>query len=274
MARGDAEQFCLDTVKEAVLSKEICYACSVEDEHLIKKAFQTAIPNADASKFPDFIFDGGFIEHFEVTSSHSNRHGSTMKLEKSDLRKEANARERALQERMNKEPCYEGETLITDTWHSKHTHEDFCASFQRSWNHHIDSLDKYSGDKAIGIFMVQYSDLALTMDAVYPSVKEGLLYGDLLERPEYRGYRLTHDSIMLDFIYQYKDKIRFVAFYNHDRIHGDLCEVISVENIPEILKITKGKFRFHCAMVGSAHTVFAISAPIHPKKGNEENDQT
>lgn len=272
MARGDAEQFCLDTVKEAVLSKEICYACSVEDEHLIKKAFQTAIPNADASKFPDFIFDGGFIEHFEVTSSHSNRNGSTMKHEKSDLQKKANAKERALQERMDIEPCYEGETLITETWHSKHTHDDFCLSFQRNWKHHIESLDKYAGNKSVGIFMVQYTDSALACNLAIPDVKTELFYGDLLERRKSNEYRITYDTEILEFIYQSKDKIHYVAFLNIDRFHGIKCEIINVENIPEILKIVNEKYQFHCRAVGSAHICegFSISNSINEDNVNEQ----
>lgn len=274
MGRGEAEQFCFEAVKHFLFSDEICYVCSIEDEHLLKKAFQAAHPNSNPSHFPDFLFEGGFIEHFEVTSSHSNRRGSAMAREKSELRREADAKELVLSERMDKEPCYEGETLITDKWHSKHSYDDFCLSFQRSWQHHIESLDKYSGDKTVSIFMMQYSDLALVMDAIYPDVKLGLFYGDLCDRPEYRGYRLTHDSKMLEYIYQFRDKIKFMAFFNRDGIHGDRCEIICVENIPEILKIVKGKYRFHCATVGSAHTVFAISTPNPICKGGNDNDQT
>ena len=68
--------------------------------------------------------------------------------------------------------------------------------------------------------------------------------------------------------------IRFVAFYNHDGFHGDWCEVICVENIPEILKLVKEKYSFHCAMVGTAHTVFAISTPNPFHEGGKLNDQT
>ena len=207
MENGIVEKMCFEAVKDSLYSSSICYACTIEDEHLIKQIFQEATPNQDASKFPDFVFEGGFIEHFEVTSSHSNRNGSAMQIEKNKLQQEANKKERELFEKMDEEPCYNGEPLITDKWHSEHSYDKFCLSFKRNWQHHIDNLDKYSGDKSIGIFMVQYSDLALVMDIVYPALKEDLLYGDLFERPKYRGYRLTHDSEMLSYIYQFSDKI-------------------------------------------------------------------
>lgn len=120
--------------------------------------------------------------------------------------------------------------------------------------------------------MVQYNDGALVLDAVFPDVKTEIYYGDLLERPEYGGYRLTHDSVMLEYIYQYKEKIQYVAFFNNDGFHGRRCEIICVENIPEILKIVKGKYRFHCAMIGSAHTVYGISRPNPFYKGSDNDE--
>ena len=88
-------------------NNNICYVCSFEDDERIKRMFQTAEPNTELSKFPDFVCAEGFIEHFEVTSSHSNRHGSTMKREKNELLKEAEIKEKALKAEMNEIPCYE-----------------------------------------------------------------------------------------------------------------------------------------------------------------------
>lgn len=273
MEHGKIEKICFDFVNNEVISKNrFFYACSLEDEDTVENAFKTAIPNPVWNKFPDFLFDGGFIEHFEVTSSHSNRNGSTMKREQHKLHKEAKMKENALKAEMNEAPCYEGKSITTDTWHSKHTYDDFCISFKRSWQHHIESLDKYEGNKSTGVFMIQYNDSALCLDVVYPNVKTEIFYGDLLERPVYGGYRLTHDSKMLEYIYQFKDIIRFVTFFNNDCFHGKRCEIICVENIPEILKIVKDKYRFHCAMICTAHTIYGISTP-NPVYKRNDNDE-
>ncbi len=275
MERGKIEKNCFDYLKSVVLSNNnICYVCSVKDRSLIENIFQTAIPNPEPSKFPDFIFDSGFVEHFEVTSSHSNRKGSKMKIEQYRLQKEAEAKEEELKAEMNVTPCYEGKTIMTDIWYSKHSYDDFCLSFKKNWENHIDSLDKYSGDKSIGVFMVEYNDSALVLNAVFPDVKTGILYGDLLKKPEYNGYRLTHDSVMLEYIYQFKEKIKYVVFFNNSDLQEKRCEIICVENIPEILKIVKGKYQFHCVLIGSTHTTSGISLPIPFYKGNEEDDQT
>ena len=54
---------------------------SYKDQCIVQKAFDEATANPNQSEFPDYIFDDGFIEHFQVTSSHENRKGSTMKLQ-------------------------------------------------------------------------------------------------------------------------------------------------------------------------------------------------
>ena len=273
MKRGETERQCLDIVKE-IFDFSICYACSYEESELICELFRTAADNPNASQFPDFICDGGFIEHFEVTSSHSNRNGSFMKRELHKLDKEAKEKETAFKSEMNETPCFEGKSIRTDAWHSSHSYEDFCISFKRSWKNHIDSLNKYTGDQSTGIFMVQYCDSALKMDLNYPDVKLGLYYGDLLETLQSPSYRLTCDSDLLEYIYQFKEQIKYVAFVNQDCFHGIRCEIISVKNIPEILKIVKGKYEFHCAMIGTAHTFYGVSAPNSLSKGIEDDDQT
>ena len=276
MARGEKESKCLEAVKSVLMSHDnICYACFFEDDDIIQRLFKTARPNSDLNKFPDFICENGFIEHFEVTSSYSNRNGSKMRIELDDLQKKANARESELQEQMNGEPSYAVKSVFTDKWHSAHSYEYFCNSFKARWEHHIDRLGKYDGNKTIGCFMIQYDDSALCLDVIYPDVKTEIYYGDLLKIPDYGGYRLTHDSNMLEYIFQFKDKIQYVAFFNNnDGFHGKRCEIICVENIPEILKIVKGKYRFHCAMIGTAHTFYGISTPNPLFKGSDNNDQT
>ena len=259
MKRGIIEERCLNIVREH-LKESIYYAISSKERSRLTSYIINAKANENASKFPDFTFDGGFIEHFEVTSSHSNRNGSTIKHEQYQLEKEVKEKEKALMEEMNKSPCYEGKLIMTDKWHSENTYEDFCLSFKRTWEKHIESLKKYTGEKEIGIFMFQYTDSALRTRTLYTGIKQGLRYGDLLKDDcDYIGYQITRDSNLLDYIYSFKDMIKYVIFINEDRFLGDKIEIISVENIPEIIKIVKDRFEFSCAMIGSAHYTYGIS---------------
>ena len=269
------QQNCFDHVFGSIQSGKLCYGGSIEDDDIIEQLFRTANPNPNLNKFPDFICEKGFIEHFEVTSSRSNKNGSFMRREKAELHKEAMAKQAEMMLDMNSEPCFEGKTETAEKLHSVHTYDYFVLSFKRAWEHHIESYEKYSGDKSTGIFMVHYHDSALKQDTDFSTLnlKLGIYYGDLLKKPDYRGYQLTHDGNLLEYIYQFRDKIQYVAFYNHDGFNGDLCELICVENIPELLKLAKNKFRFHCGQIGTKHILFGISVPNPPKGGNN-GDQT
>lgn len=257
--RGETEERCLNIVREH-LKESIYYAISSKECSSLTSFIINAKANENASEFPDFTFDNGFIEHFEVTSSHSNRNGAAIKHEQYQMKKEAESKEKALMEEMHKTPCYEGKLIRTDKWHSENTYEDFCISFKRAWESHIESLKKYTGERKIGIFMFQYTDSALRTRTLYTGIKQGLRYGDLLKDDyDYIGYQITRDSNLLDYIYSFKDVIKYVIFVNEDRFLGDKIEIVSVENIPEIIKIVKDHFTFSCAMIGSAHYTYGIS---------------
>ena len=221
------EQDCIDLVLRN-LDENIYYACSSDDKALIKTSFRSAKRGSDKNKFPDFICDNGFIEHFEVTSSRSNRKGSKMKQETDQFHK-------------NNE---------SHMWYSQHSYEQFCTSLKKIWNRHFNNFQIYKGNKKIGIFLIEYNDSALVTDVVYPNTKHELLYGDLLDRQVSKIYRLTRDAQILEFIYNFKKDIRYVAFINKDAFNGRLCELIAVDNIPEILKIIKEKYSFHCKQIG------------------------
>lgn len=260
MKRGVAEQECFDSVKSFLFSDtRIDYVCSAEDRETIENAFKTAKPNDELSKFPDFIFETGFIEHFEVTSSYQNRKGSTMEREKSEIEREISAKEEELKSEMNVTPYYKGKTVSVDKWYSSHSYDNFYYSFSKSWKHHIESLNNYTGAYKNGIFMIQYNDSALLTRIDYSDIKTDLYYGDLLPKLKNNSYRLVFDSKILEYIYQYKDKIKYVVFFNNDCFHGLKCEIICVENIPEILKIVKGKYKFSCATIGASMNVIGIS---------------
>lgn len=110
--RGDKEAACFDKIKHALFYKDGmpicnpfdgCSAFTVTDASFAKDhifycssdfnknyfgllenerfefadIIRTAKPNPSSSEFPDFIFDNGFIEHFQITSSQVTRKGAT-----------------------------------------------------------------------------------------------------------------------------------------------------------------------------------------------------
>ena len=56
--------------------------------------------------------------------------------------------------------------------------------------------------------------------------------GDLREAERLDCYRITRDKEILKYMYEFKEKIKYVIF-----IYGEKCEIIKLENIPYILKL-------------------------------------
>ena len=73
MARGEQELYCLNFIKEHLESDSMFYGMSKEDCDRIEKMILSAVPNPRSSEFPDFICDGGFIEHFQISSGKTTR---------------------------------------------------------------------------------------------------------------------------------------------------------------------------------------------------------
>lgn len=71
MARQN-ETNCLETLKNALAGETNINIYSNCDLEMISRYICLAKPNENPNEFPDFTFDGGGIERFEVTSSKGN----------------------------------------------------------------------------------------------------------------------------------------------------------------------------------------------------------
>ena len=86
MARKN-EKECLEALKNAFLGKtniKIHANCELKS---ISQFIFSAQPNKNDNDFPDFVFDGGGIEHFQLTSSKETRKGSSFKIEENANKK-------------------------------------------------------------------------------------------------------------------------------------------------------------------------------------------
>ncbi len=104
--RGEREQNCLNKVKENWGEVSI-YGLSQEDIDVVKHGVFRAVPNCESSKFPDFIFDGGFIEHFQITSSQTSKKGALHQKEYAHYREETDKEICKFQEEMNVHPSFD-----------------------------------------------------------------------------------------------------------------------------------------------------------------------
>lgn len=237
--RGDQELKCLNFARNKLFSGNInqnyfYFGLSKDDCSRFEEAFRSAGPNENSSEFPDFKFKGGFIEHFQVTSSATDRKGAKHKKEENAFHETIEKQIAEIETDLNNAPCF-GVVKSKSRCHSypAHSYGDFKKSFKNTWNKHIESLKKYSGEKNNGIFLIEYNERILMMsENTLSDVKEGILYGDLMCQPKPFYYRLSRDKIMLDFMYEFKDLMKFVVYVCHDGV-----EIIKLENIPELKKL-------------------------------------
>ena len=149
-----------------------------------------------------------------------------------------------------------------------HNHEYLIKSFENSWCHHMESYDKYMGNKEIGIFMVEYPEMALSMyENVYEGWISGMSQGDMREPEEFKGYRLSRDKELLNFIYRYKEQIKYVIFVSNQGI-----EIICLDKIPYLLKLMPWDYVILPMVVGTVSTLYNISIPIKQEEEEKKDE--
>lgn len=228
--RGEKEKKCLEIVKMDFMNNypSRFFGLNCEEVEELNQILNATKANEELSKFPDFTFDNGFIEHFQITSSKEETGKGSEHI------KEINNFECKV--RKEKLKIQDDKNFTSKHWimkYPEHRHEYLVNSFMKNWNSHFESFQKYEGKREIAIFMVQYSDMALEMyENVYEYWIDGMSNGDLREPEILDCYRITRDKEILEYMYEFKEKIKYVIF-----IYGEKCEIIKLENIPYILKL-------------------------------------
>ena len=134
----------------------------------------------------------------------------------------------------------------------------------------MESYKKYSGKKDIGIFMIEYPEIALAMcENVYGDWIDGMAQGDMREQESFKYYRLSRDKKLLKYIYDFNKIIKYVIFVNPVR-----CEVIRTKNIPYLIRLMPWDYLVYPMQVCTMATVSNITIPVPYAEGDESNDKT
>ena len=186
-----------------------------------------ARPNKHMSEFPDFIFERGFIEHFQTTSAKETSKGDKQKISESQFEKESQESfEKEKREFLGSKPCPGTfSTKVLEMENPEYSYENFVDSFKRNFEHHIRSLEKYDGDKSVGIFLVEHTGARITV------LQNGIFY---------RFYKIEYDKDLLLYLNGFEDKLKYLICFWGDTQgdwNGEMsCEVIEMKNVPELLK--------------------------------------
>lgn len=304
--RGEKEARCFDILKNALFYKDGAPVCNIfnggsaftVDENLFmadpfsycnpafckiffglleseRKEFlniiRVARPNSSSSEFPDFTFKNGFIEHFQITSSKTTQKGATHARKEAAFQRRVERETEKLKVLWDENPCFE--EIRSESWefqNPEHSHDFLMTSFKQNWERHLESRANYSGNKDIGIFMVEYPEMALAMaENIYCGWVDGMSSGDMREGEKFKEYRLSRDKELLNYIHDFKDTIKYVIFVNNAR-----CEVIRTENIPHLLCIMPWDYLIYPELVITVSTVSCITRSKSFAKEETGNGKT
>ena len=227
--RGEREIDCLNYVKKSFLNNlNILLYCDNKDK--IRNIILNAKPNINSSQFPDFVFENGFIEHFQVTGSKETKKGAEHNKNQSYFEKKGKDQLKRLENNIkNSTPFNKLLIETTKMINSEYNYDMYQKSFKKNWENHIESLNKYDGKKDVGIFLIEYKGALLPKKQ-----KEEVL----------EFYKLSEDKNLLRYMYDFKYKIHYVIFTDRQN-----CQVIEtkliqklIKEVPEVISIGSGRY--------------------------------
>ena len=256
MQQDLTELTCLDLVKKAYWSGTCLFGLENNDKDTLWHLLENCTSNKD-TKFPDFISDYGFVEHFQISSSKTTKKGQehTKKLNQFKTQCEDIIRSLNHEEIDSHKPI--GISHITNIMkYPEHSYEYLLKSLKSTWNKHLNSLNNYKGPNSIKVFMIQYNDIgALQMYENYPSEIEGISIGDF-PKHETINYRFTRDNNILDYLYGYNQSIDYAIFIRYNKY----VEIIKISNIPKLKKMNP----FTYTVASTCDPMIKLSIP-YPK---------
>lgn len=209
---------CLNNIKDALRGDkriEIHSNCEINSLSYI---FFSACSNSNPNEFPDFVFDGGGIEHFELSSSKETNKGASFKIEENQNIKAKEEFYQKENEKLASTSIVPG-TIRSITYEEKYegfSYEDFLYSLERNIKKHVESLNKSSFHCKTIIFLMEQQTARLTVD-------EGFV--------PHSFYYLSKDQKALSTIKQYCGDISYLVYFVADSI-----EIIDLSKIDNLLE--------------------------------------
>lgn len=138
--KRENEVRCIDSVRE-LYPKAVFDNVGSDAFHAI---FDTVKPNHNANDFPDFLFNGGALEHFEISAGKEDRKGSSFKKEQAknqrEYQKEAAEARKAFME--SKWDPYTLRTMVHTHKYADFSYDWFLKSLEKNLESHLRSLSK------------------------------------------------------------------------------------------------------------------------------------
>lgn len=212
------EIVCLQSLKELLTSRFGVDAFSNAPSGVMKYIFE-AKPYDNANEFPDFVFDGGCIEHFQVSSSkETKKYGSSFKNEESHNDEKRKQYYQEWENKLNTMEHIPGTIAISnyEDVYESFSYQDFLHSLEKNISKHVNSLGKSSFKNMIVVFLMEQQTSRLYIDDGPNHVK---------------FYELHRDKNALSIIKNNSRNINYLIYFAHDSV-----EIIDLSKIDKLLK--------------------------------------
>ena len=213
---------CLNKIKDSfIYFKGITKVFDNSDYLTMESILSSTHQNENHNDFPDFFFNGGMIEHFEVTASDETRKGSQYKIDDAYCQRENDKHFKQLDKDFMESPRHPG-TMRTETIEETHecfSYESFIKSFKRNVEHHLDSLKKSEYVNQVVVFLIE---------------QQGASLGVYINNIFNRFYKLSEDRNILEYIKETLVDVDYVIFIATDRY-----EVIDLSKIDVLIQRAK-----------------------------------
>lgn len=205
---------CLNKIKDSfIYFKGVKKVFDNSDYLTMESILGSARQNEKHSEFPDFFFDGGIIEHFEVTASDETRKGSQYKVDDAYCQREKEKHFKHLDKEFMESPHHPGTTTtqtVEDT-HECFSYESFAKSFKRNAEHHLKSLKNSEYVNQVVVFLIEQESASL-----------GIYVNNIFDR----FYKLSEDKKLLQYIKETLTDVNYIIFNA-----TDAYEVIDLSKI-------------------------------------------
>lgn len=213
---------CLDKIRNSFI---VCHddkkVFDNSDYFVMKSILDSAYKNENSNDFPDFFFNGGIIEHFEVTASNETSKGSQYKIDDAYCQRENDKLFKKLDKEFIGSPHRPG-TMRTETVEDTHecfSYESFIKSFKRNAERHLVSLKKSKYVNEVVVFLIEQQSASL-----------GVYVNNVFNR----FYKLSEDKNILEYIKKTLTDINYIIYIATDRY-----EVIDLSKIDALIQRAK-----------------------------------
>ena len=191
---------CFNKIKDSFLySKGITKVFDNSDYLTMESILNSAHQNEKHNDFPDFFFDGGIIEHFEVTASDETRKGSQYKVDDAYCQREKEKHFKQLDKEFIESHHHPG-TMTTQTVEDTHecfSYESFVKSFKRNTGHHLKSLRNSEYVNQVVVFLIEQQSARLC-----------IYVNDVFNR----FYKLSEDKNLLQYMKETLVGVNYIIF--------------------------------------------------------------